>query len=250
MRARIAAGVVLLVAGAAWLADSAGLVDVPLRALLPAVLIVVGLAMLGSPRRSHHWLIVLGVALTMILAIGTAVLPQWASGTAGFGERNIRPTLPPDDAVYELDAGELTIDLTGVRIPAGEQASFRARVAFGQLVVRIPKGVGIRGRARVAAGEIEAFGRTDSGIAASMQLRRSAVGSGTLVVELQVGFGQIMVDERAASLDESRQLPRRTPRIVDPSPTPARPQRATPGTAPSPGLGTAPATSGNEGSGT
>jgi hypothetical protein len=73
--ATVLAGALLVLVGIAWLLDSGG-VEVPWRAVLPAALIAVGLATVaGGLRARQHGLMVLGLALTLVLAV--AVGTDW-----------------------------------------------------------------------------------------------------------------------------------------------------------------------------
>src|SRR6266511_3927481 len=112
--ATVLAGALLVLVGVGWLLDANG-VDVPWRAVLPAALIAVGLATIpGALRDRQHGRMVLGLALTLALAVGT----DWGlqvTLVGGGGERVEQTATPADLRDYRLALGSLTVDLTGLQ---------------------------------------------------------------------------------------------------------------------------------------
>lgn len=190
--ARIVTGALILVAGVIWLLAAVDLVDVPLRALLPVALIVVGLALIAGSRRAHPGLIVLGLVLTAILTFGSFVFPT-SGDLDGVGERAYAPrSISELSDGYELGSGQLTIDLSAVRFPRG-RTTLDAHVGAGQLRVFVPRDLDVEGRAEVGIGQMNVFGRESGGFGVEESFRSGEGGPATLVLALDVGVGQIVV---------------------------------------------------------
>jgi hypothetical protein len=183
-------GVALIAAGVLWLLSLAG-VSLPWEALLPAALVMIGVAVIVWPRSAGSGLLGLGVVL-LVVTLFVAILPGSTSVSAG--DRTFTVTDPAglDDA-YELGAGNLVLDLGALEL--SEAAEVTARVGMGELVVVVPEGLRLDGRARVGLGEVEVFGDATGGVAPTVDL--GSVGPETdrsvLTLDLQVGMGQIEV---------------------------------------------------------
>ncbi|HSK35568.1 MAG TPA: hypothetical protein VLA80_02425, partial [Actinomycetota bacterium] len=139
--ATVLVGALLVLVGIGWLLDAGG-VEVPWRALLPAALIAVGLACVaGAFQGRQHAMMVVGVALTAVLAV--AVAADWDLDVplaGGVGDRTERPATPAELTEYELGAGDFLLDLQQLQVPPGTTA-VQARVGVGELVVELPDGV-------------------------------------------------------------------------------------------------------------
>ncbi len=162
---RLVLGGLLVLAGVLWLLDAAGAAELRWRVVLPAVLTLVGLALIATARwGSHGGLVAAGIVLSALVLIssvtpaGIAVPP-----VAGIGDRIERPTsLPETGASYELGMGTLTVDLRGVTLPArGGKVS--ASVGMGELIIRLPEGAGADVQARAGAGEVVILGASREG---------------------------------------------------------------------------------------
>jgi hypothetical protein len=186
----VAWGVVLIAAGALWLLSLAG-VSLQWEVLLPAALVVTGIAVLVWPRSAGSGLLGLGVVL-LVLTLFVAVLPGATSVSAGDRAFTVSDPADLDDA-YDLGAGNLVLDLASLEL--SEPMEVTARVGMGELVVVVPEEVRLEGRARVGLGEVEVFGDATGGVAPTVDL--DGVGSEgdaeVLTLDLQVGMGQIEV---------------------------------------------------------
>ncbi|MFF5606511.1 PspC domain-containing protein [Streptomyces cellulosae] len=108
--------------------------------------------------------------------------------------------------VYDLGAGEGGLDLSAVRVPAGDTVSTEVEVGLGRIHVIVPRDVTVRLRVGVGLGDIQVpgDGRKDVDVAPGkyeeMTLRPPAGAgkAGTLRLDLRVGAGQAEVS-RAAS---------------------------------------------------
>jgi hypothetical protein len=191
--ARVVVGVFLVLAGVAWILDELTGIGVPWRALVPALLIVVGIALvMGSSTGRHGGLIALGIVLAVLAAIGT-VLP--ATPIAGVGERSAAPA--HFDAVqdaYDLGIGRLEVDLSAVDFPDGETV-VEINVGMGELIVIVPANVAVRAEGRAGMGEVVLLETTGSGIGVDEEFVDEGFGAepSRLVIEARVGMGKAEV---------------------------------------------------------
>lgn len=189
----IVLGGILVLIGLAWILDLLDVVNLTLGTILPAALVLVGLALLaGSMTGSHGGLVALGVVLTVILTFATSVnVPL----SGGIGDRTYSPTQVSDlPDRYQLPIGNLTVDLTSLSLPPGE-TTVNARVGFGQLTVSVPRGVGVLVHWKVSGGNVDVLGESQNGTSLDDQARTSNYDSTAtkLVIEASVGFGDIKV---------------------------------------------------------
>ena len=191
--ATVLVGALLVLVGIGWLLDSGG-VAVPWRAvLLPAALIAVGLATVaGSMRGRQHGLMV--VALVLALAVGT----DWGlevTLVGGVGERVEQPATPADLREYRLAVGQLTVDLSGLQVPAGT-TTVTAGVGLGELVVKAPAGVAVRLDGRSGVGQVHGLDREENGLGNRLDVRTGDFDSAgrRLLLVLRAGVGEIRVE--------------------------------------------------------
>ncbi|MBI4172379.1 MAG: hypothetical protein HY511_06435 [Actinobacteria bacterium] len=192
-------GAFLVLFGIGWLLQSLDGVEVPWRVLVPSALIVVGIALVIVARagRSHGGLIALGIVLTVLLAVGTAIdLPLGG----GIGERREHPTTAAavkDD--YRLAIGSMTIDLSEIQhfVVVGDEPAiaFRARVGIGELIVIVPKGALADVTAKVGAGQAVIFGEERSGLGVEHGFRPVVPAAAAIAfsMNLSVGLGRVEV---------------------------------------------------------
>ena len=186
-------GLLLLVAGVLWLLDVADAVDLRWRAILPAGLIVVGLAVLVLSLWGRAGeLIAVGVVLT-VLVVASALLPDQLS--ARVGEQTRRPAAVTElRDHYSHGIGQLTIDLRGLDaadLAAG--ATIGASVGVGELQVRVPPEVSVVVVASAGVGDVSAFDRSSSGFAVDLEESYRPEAGPELRLELSVGIGRIEV---------------------------------------------------------
>ncbi|HEV3465414.1 MAG TPA: LiaF domain-containing protein [Actinomycetota bacterium] len=192
--ATVLVGALLVLVGIGWLLDANG-VEVPWRALLPAALIAVGLACAaGAFQGRQHAMMVLGLALTVVLAV--AVATDWDLDVplaGGLGDRTERPATVADLTEYELGAGDFLLDLQQLQVPPGT-TTVGARVGVGQLVVEVPDGVTVRVLASSGLGEIQVLGQQDNGFGNRVDTTVEAGGDRRLELDLRIGIGQVRVE--------------------------------------------------------
>lgn len=173
---------------------------------LVAALAVFGLGLLVST-----WLgrtgfgTVLLTTVTAALLAGAAALPKDIGTT--FGDRTWAPSSASAvRPAYEMGSGQGTLDLTALDVPAGQTVSTRAEMGLGHLKVVLPKDAAVRLATEVGVGDIRLPGDAPDDVDAGPgQDRRwtlpappGAPPGGTLVLDLELGIGQVEVT-RAAS---------------------------------------------------
>ena len=192
--ATVLVGALLVLVGIGWLLDAGG-VEVPWRAILPAALIAVGLACVaGAFQGRQHAMIVIGLVLTVVLAL--AVASDWDLGVplgGGVGDRTERPATPADLKDYQLGAGDFLLDLRRLQVRPGTTA-VEARVGVGELVVEVPDGVTVQVVASAGIGELQVLGEQDGGFANRLDTTVEAGVDRRLELDLRVGIGQVRVE--------------------------------------------------------
>jgi hypothetical protein len=192
--ATVLVGALLVLVGIGWLLDATG-VEVPWRSVLPSALIAVGLACVaGAFRGRQYAMMVVGVALTVVLAV--AVAADWDLDVplgGGFGDRTERPTTPAELTGYELGIGDLEVDLRQLQVPPGTTA-VRARVGVGQLTVELPQGVSAEVVASSGLGEVQVLGDREGGFASRIDASFDLDGQPRLKLDLRVGLGEVRVE--------------------------------------------------------
>ena len=194
---RFVAGAIVALLGLGWLLESLDVAQIPWRVLLPATLIFVGVALITSSRsvKTHGALVAVGIVLTAVLTLGTAVDLPLAGGA---GARSERPgSLAEVESEYRLGLGELTIDLTRlpVQVVGAKPVRIKASVGMGRLVVVLPTSVLASVRGHAGIGDVDVFGHARSGFDVRYDFEPK-VPNGTpihFVLDLSVGVGSVEV---------------------------------------------------------
>ena len=184
-------GVLLVLAGVAWLLEATDAVEVPWETLLPVALIVVGVALLASARRERpRGLIAAGVILTVVSAATGDV------GVGGVGDRTYRPTtLAALERVPDLGVGQLELDLRTLDPSVAVRAEeIDVSVGVGQLVVLLPADLPVQIQASSGIGEVDLPDGSEGGLGAEAEFGDFEQGGDRLILELSVGIGQVTVD--------------------------------------------------------
>ncbi len=183
----------LVLAGGAWLLDTAGAVDLDVGVVLALALAVVGGALVVSAwwGRSRG-LIALGIPLVLVVGgLGLVDVPL----DGGIGNPTYRPTaIGAVHRSYELAIGDLSLDLRRVDFTGGRR-HVHAQLGIGQLNVTVPDGVRVVVDGHAGVGSITAFGRQSKECCPSnLRLDRPGVsGGGTLFLDADVGAGHVHV---------------------------------------------------------
>ncbi|MGY1396335.1 PspC domain-containing protein [Streptomyces sp. SS10] len=163
-----------------------------------------GIAVSAFLGRTGAGSIVLAVLTAGLLAGSTAMPDDIGTDWTRTGWRpasvaQIRP-------LYDLGAGEGKLDLSAVRVPAGDTVSTQVEVGLGRIHVIVPRDATVRLHVEVGLGDIQVpgDGRKDVDVAPgkykemTLEPPPGAGKAGTLRLDLRVGAGQAEVS-RAAS---------------------------------------------------
>lgn len=187
-RGRIALGLLLLIAGLAWLLETLEVVDLPVLVALASGLIAIGLviALAGW----HGGLVALGVVLTIVLAFASLVDVPFGGGV---GERRHRPVVATDlEREYRLGIGKMTLDLGAIELPPGT-TRVEAGLGIGELVVIVPRGATVEVEGRAGIGEVVLFGVSKDGVSVEASRSRRGASGPVLELEAAVGVGKVEV---------------------------------------------------------
>ena len=172
---------------------AAALLGVSLQTGLAVALCIVGIGFVVGAFMGGAWMlfapaVVLAAALVVVSAIDIPL-------RGPVGERQWVPvSVEQVQDVYEMSLGEGTLDLRGIELAAGERLDVSASIGVGHLVVELPPGVGVEVAAEVGAGETDLFGNKNSGVGVDASANEGAdPETGTIVLDLQVGVGQVEV---------------------------------------------------------
>lgn len=197
----IVLGAVLVLIGVGWLIEALDLADVPWRLLLPAMLILVGLALtLGARSGRHGGLLAVGVVLTvLVLLAGVFEVLVDIPLSGGVGDRTRTPTTAADE--YRWGVGKMTLDLRRAQNLPGEDIA--ASVVIGELVVILPDDVPLVIEARAGLGEVNVLDQSADGVGVDLDCSGSSrtvyCSPGTEATEralhltLEVGLGKVEV---------------------------------------------------------
>jgi phage shock protein PspC (stress-responsive transcriptional regulator) len=205
---RFALAAAFIVIGVMGVGHSAGWLEPTLRHYAAAILIVFGTALLISTLFGRaRWLIVVGLILSPLL-IAMALLKVPFEG--GFGDTRHQPATTAEvQAEYRLIAGQQIIDLSDLEVADGEVVTIAASVVFGRLEIIAPPDTGFDAVAKVDAGEMFLDGRRGSRLGQpdsdniNVERNLSYEGTGMIQLEAHVGFGELVIFQEAAAVDES-----------------------------------------------
>jgi phage shock protein PspC (stress-responsive transcriptional regulator) len=197
-------GLALVVTGVAAVLDNLGVVELTLARALALFLIVLGLGLLVGGWWGRAWgLIPVGLLLIPVVALASLADSEPLSG--GFGQRLWQPrTAAEVRPAYRLAAGELIVDLRGVRFGPGV-TSVEASVAAGRLLVVVPDQVAAEVHGRAGIGNLDLFetGDEDWGVQVDSTVTQpptkapKAGAAPTVRLDAHVGYG--LVEVRRAS---------------------------------------------------
>ena len=186
---RLLTGLALVLIGGLWLVDAAELAEVRWQAVLPALLALVGVALLATARReSHGGLIAAGIVLGVLVLL---TADPMAAVVAGVGERAEQPVdAATAEEGFELGVGSLEVDLRGLD-DLEEGLTVPVSVGIGEVVVVLPEAVGAEVEASVGIGETLVLGRSQGGLGVSAT--ETIEGEPVLVLEASAGIGRVEV---------------------------------------------------------
>jgi hypothetical protein len=201
----IVLGAILVLIGVGWLLEALGAAEVPWRFLLPAALIIVGVALVfGARTGTHGGLVAVGVVLTVLVVLAGAVdalvdVPF----VGGFGDKSYRPTTAVEDE-YRWGFGKMTLDLRDAGTLVGEE--IEASVVLGELVVIVPPDLPVVVTAHAGVGDLVVLGEQSDGVDVDLECQATgeAIACGdeeaggrpfdpSLRLDLEVGVGKVEV---------------------------------------------------------
>ena len=194
-------GALLVLGGVGWFLQQVGLVHLSLTTTLSALLIVLGVGLVLTARRTGGaGLVVIGMVLTVVLASASAVDGRLLQ--RGVGERTYAPSA--GESVrdgYQLGVGSLTLDLSDVSPEDLAGQEIRVQVGMGELVVLLPPAieVAVDVRATARAGELDVLetgsSHEDGGtnLVDTHRDRDVPEGAEMLELDLEVGLGTVQV---------------------------------------------------------
>lgn len=186
-------GAILVVFGALWLLDLAGVISLRAAVILPSVLAVLGIALMaGAWDGPHSGLVVFGVFLTVAVVAAAVAPPNAFRG--GIGQRSFVVSDQGElEDRYDVGVGDLRLDLRGLTLT--ESAAVDVTVGAGEIHLLLPADVEVAIDASVGAGDIDLMGTRADGISVT----RSYVSDGfdeagaALTLDLDVAAGEIEV---------------------------------------------------------
>ena len=183
--------------------------DVDLASVLAIGLVMTGVGLVASAMLGQGWgLLLVGLAIGALLIPASFVDVPLGSGV---GERLYVPrsVAELEDDRYRLGVGELVVDLREVadEVGPGEVLGVDAELGIGRLQVIVPDDVDLDLRLDANLGQSTLdlprrgqFTEND-GVGADLDTVVEAVGTGeaavgTLVIDAEVGIGQVEITER------------------------------------------------------
>jgi predicted membrane protein len=121
--------------------------------------------------------------------------------TGGVGERNETPFTVNDlHREYHLGIGELQLDLTHVDLVRGRTYDIRATVGVGHVLVRLPRDVVAELHGHAGLGAVQFLDEHDGGVDVARDKTLTSAGENPtrIVLDLEVGIGQVEVQDAAA----------------------------------------------------
>src|SRR5699024_5803646 len=95
---------------------------------------------------------------------------------------------------YEWNAGQATLDLSGLTIDKGESVTTDLVVNGGQATVVVPPGVTVHATCSARVGNVNCLGNNDDGMQPETTGRQAGDGEhGTLTIEVRSNAGQAEV---------------------------------------------------------
>jgi phage shock protein PspC (stress-responsive transcriptional regulator) len=187
-----------------WPLIGLGIVGVAIAVLLAqaaagagwVLVLIAGLIVLWMSRREkkRRGIVVAVFAfmglLIAAIATATVVAFAWFNVSLGDGVGDKTYQVTSNDNLkqrYELGIGNLRVDLSRLG-PITRETHVKASVGIGELRVVVPRGSAVSVNAHAEAGEIYALQQHDDGRNADVR-----VGQGPLVIDANVGAGQINV---------------------------------------------------------
>ena len=190
--------------GLTWLglgiADALG-VAVSLAVYAGAGLLVLALGLVAATRWGRaRGLLPVGVLLAAVAVVASGFLaPTLAAPAREATDALSHPVVYTSAAAFpadgdQLDTGDLQVDLSGLTLT--DDATYRADVDTGRIVVRTPPGTGVTLRYAVDTGDVQVYGShlaSGSDLADDHVVVAPAAGQHTLTLDLRLDTGIVEV---------------------------------------------------------
>lgn len=162
-------------------------------------LLIVGLALVITTWFGRSYILIpLGVLLVALMSVSSVVdVPL----TGGVGERRIQPlTLADLHDDYHLGIGELRLDLTHLNFERGSTHTLKITVGVGQLRIALPRQVTAELHGHAGLGQVQFLDQHEGGFDVDRDTTLTASGElpPRLVIEAEVGIGQVWVEDATA----------------------------------------------------
>jgi phage shock protein PspC (stress-responsive transcriptional regulator) len=166
----VAVAIIAIVAGVSLLA--AGLIGGPLWLMLPAIVLVLPLAVVSAADIDLH---------------------------GGVGERTDRPATVADiKPEYRVGVGKMTVDLRRLDLPAGD-TEVKLVVGVGEAVVRVPDNACVSTDAQIGAGQADVIdGDGQSGLDVNVDNGAKTVSRPVVHVNADIGVGHLQIERLGA----------------------------------------------------
>jgi phage shock protein PspC (stress-responsive transcriptional regulator) len=173
-------------------------IDADARHYFALAVAILGLGtLIGTFYGRARWLIPIGLLLVPPM-VGASVAASFDGNWRS--PQVVRPSAFSGlAATYEKGAGELVVDLT--ELPwSGETVTVRAELGVGELELRVPAGVGVEARGDVGIGEFatqstsQGESNAEGGFGIDQTFSIAGSGIGTVLANLEVGIGRIVVE--------------------------------------------------------
>ncbi|HET8590978.1 MAG TPA: PspC domain-containing protein [Nakamurella sp.] len=194
---RLFLGLALMAGGLAAGGVFAGWWTMSWAAVAAITLAVIGFGVLVTSLRGSGGRSLIGPGIFLSL-VTLALTVTGISGTTGYGQQTW--TVTDADQIqssYLWNAGQATLDLSGLTVDKGETVATELTVNGGQATVIVPKGVTVEATCSTDVGDVTCLGVDRNGV------RPQATGhqdgdadSGTLVIEVHGKAGQVEVISR------------------------------------------------------
>lgn len=192
----------VLAVGAFWGAAAGG------EGVIAGLVIAAGAAVVAAAFvKPARWLILPALALAIPAGF---VAAADISLDGGLGDKTYRPgTVAEIRDTYEIGAGDLTIDLRGVDLPAGD-SRLNVDVGMGHAQVIVDPDVCVATTAEVGMGAIAVFGNENGGVDVDLDdVRTPRAGAPRVLLDADVGLGFVEVRHDEAGNHDRRVGPGR-----------------------------------------
>lgn len=155
---------------------------------------ILALGMLIAALRGRGARVLIGPGI-FLAVLTLALTVTGLQGTSGFGGHTWTPTSAAEaESHYVWNAGDATLDLSGLRVPAGETVSTQITVGAGRATVILPADVTVHGQCSATAGDVDCLGRLDDGVRPSVTVDRPGSSTaGTLDITVHSNAGQAVL---------------------------------------------------------